>query len=54
MLKGLRGVDWRVALAAICAISGLEAYALSLGHDGWLFSCALVAISGLAGFKLRR
>jgi len=47
-------LDWRIAVAAIAAIGGLEGYSLSLGHNGWLFSFALIAISGIAGFKLRR
>ena len=47
-------LDWRIAVAAIITVGALEAYSLSLGHDGWLFSFALISISGIAGFKLRR
>ena len=50
----MRNLDWRIALAGILSIAGLEAFALSKGIDGALFSLALVAIAGIAGFKLRR
>lgn len=50
----LAALDWRIAIAAIVVIGGLEAYALACGRDGYLFSFAVIAIAGIAGFKLRR
>jgi len=46
--------DWRIAVAAICVIGALEAFALSKGIDGIILSLSLASITGIAGFKLKR
>ncbi len=50
----MRALDWRIAVVGIVTLGGLEAYALSQGINGALFTLAAVAIAGIAGFKLRR
>jgi len=45
--------SWKLCAVAIAGIVILEAYALYLGHNGMLFSLAVGAIAGLAGFKIR-
>lgn len=47
-------LDWRIAVTAIVALAGLEAFALSQGVDGVLFSFVVIGIAGIAGFKLRK
>jgi hypothetical protein len=41
-----------VLIVAIIAIAGLEAYALSQGHNGVLLTMAIAAIAALAGAKV--
>jgi len=43
-----------IALFAIAVIGGLEAYALSQGIDGTLFSTAAAGIGGIAGYVLKK
>jgi hypothetical protein len=50
----LAALDWRITLAAIVAIGGLEGGALACGRDGYTFFLAIAAIAGIAGFKLKR
>ena len=42
-----------VALFAIAVIGALEAYALSNGIDGALFSAATAGIGGIVGYVLK-
>jgi len=41
-----------VVITAILCIAGLEAYAMYLGINGKLFSLAIAAMAGLAGWAL--
>ena len=50
----MKKLDWRVGIVAILTIGGLEAFALSQGVNGALFSLACVIVGGIAGFRLRR
>jgi hypothetical protein len=43
-----------IALIAIVAITGLEAYALSLGFDGALITLAVGALAGIGGFDVAK
>ena len=50
----IKKVDWKVATTAIVAIFILEGLAIWKGVDGVMFSAALIAIAGIAGFELRK
>lgn len=50
----MKKIDWRVATAAIICITTVEVVALLKEMDGVLFGLALVAIAGIAGFKLKK
>jgi len=50
----LAALDWRITLAALVVIGGLEGGALACGRDGYTFFLAVAAIAGIAGFKLKR
>ena len=52
--KALRKIDWRIALTGIISITILESIALIKSIDGALFTLAIVAVAGIAGFKLKR
>jgi len=52
--KKLAALDWRIAVAALAVIGGLEGGALACGRDGYTFFLAVAAIAGIAGFKLKR
>jgi hypothetical protein len=43
-----------IVLAAIGAITGLEAFALHSGIDGIVLTSVIAALAGLAGFKMKR
>jgi energy-coupling factor transporter transmembrane protein EcfT len=47
-------VDWRIASVAILAICILGGLAIWKAIDGVMFSAALIAIAGIAGFELRK
>ena len=47
-------IDWRITCIALVCITFLETIAILQGIDGVLFGLALVAIAGIAGFKLKR
>lgn len=42
-----------VLVTAIVCLTGLEIFAMYKGIDGYLFSIIAIAISGIAGFKLK-
>ena len=44
---------YRFAVFAVLVIAALEAYALSLGIDGTLFSTATAGIGAIAGYILK-
>jgi len=52
--KIVQKVDWRIAAIAIVSITILESIALLKGIDGALFTLAVVAVAGIAGFKIKR
>ena len=52
--KVIQKIDWRVASIAIGSITVLESIALLKGIDGALFTLAVIAVAGIAGFKLKR
>ena len=49
----MKGKYW-VAIFAIIVIGSLEAYALSKGIDGTLFSAATAGIGGIVGYVLKK
>lgn len=43
-----------IAVTAIIALTVLEGLALWTGHNGVLFAVVIAAISGIAGYNLRK
>lgn len=47
-------VHWAIPLVAILVIGGMETTAVIKGVDGALFSVAIAAIAGIAGYAIPR
>lgn len=45
--------QYKIAVLGILVLAGLEAYALSQGIDGTLFSAATAGIGGIVGYVLK-
>ena len=48
-MKTKKKVDWKIVCTGLVCITGLEAYALSLGFNGTVLKTVLVAIAGAIG-----
>ena len=50
----MKNKPWLVPIVAILTIGALEALALSQGINGTLMSMSMAAISGIAGYQLKK